>query len=79
MQADTMALGRSKVVVAIFLIIGVLLGVVGCASSYPQSYYSSYQSKNGPGLIMPGLRIEHNLLNNKYRSAKDEPESDWAG
>jgi hypothetical protein len=80
MRANMRALCRCNVVVALFLILGMILSVVGCATSYPQSYLSTYQSPYGPRVTMPGLRIEHDLLNNKYqRVDKDDLENDWSG
>ena len=80
MQAKMKAVCRSKVVAALLLILAVILLMVGCAASYPQSYLSSYQSPYEPGIIMQGLKIEHNVLNNKYqRVEKDDLEDDWSG
>lgn len=80
MQAKMKGLYRCKVVAAVLLILGVILSMVGCATSYQQSYLSAYQSPYGPGLIMQGLKIEHNVLNNKYlKVEKDDLEDDWSG
>jgi hypothetical protein len=80
MQAKVRILGRGKVVAALLLVMVVIPSMVGCASSYPQSYLSSYQNPWGRVVIMPGLKIEHNVLNHKYqRAEKDDLENDWSG
>ena len=80
MQAKMKTLGANKVVALLLLILAVMLLMVGCAANYPKSYLSNYQNPNAPGLMMQGLKIEHNFLNSTYQKVgKDDLEDDWSG
>jgi hypothetical protein len=78
MRAQIKALCSCQVVAVLLLVLAVIISVVGCATSSPHSYLMAYGSPYEPGGIMPGLRIEHNLLNNKYqRQEQEDLADDW--
>ena len=80
MQAKMRALCRCRAVVALLFILAVMLSAVGCATSSPGSYRSSFQGTSEPKVSMRDWKIEHNLLNSRYQKLEKEAwEDDSSG
>ena len=75
MCAKMISFASCRVAGVLFLGLAMIISVVGCASSSPQSSLMAYRSPYEQRFIMPGLVIRHNLLNSKYQ----QPESVTGG
>jgi hypothetical protein len=79
MRSQMKPLWRRRIGYSLSIIVVVSLTAFGCASSYPESYKSSFQGTS-PRVNTSNWTIEHNLFNSTaQRMDKEDWEEDWPG